>query len=221
MLYNLGMDPGQDKFFDARRTMVREQLRKRGIHDRRVLDACARVRRDRFVAAGTEQEAYSDRALAIGCDQTISQPYIVALMTEALQLAGDERTLEVGTGSGYQTAVLAELAGSVYTIERHEPLAEQAQQRLSELGYRNIRFRVGDGSLGWPGEAPFDRIIVTAAAVECPPALWEQLAENGILVGPFGDPEGQVLQAILKLEGRPQVQNLTGCRFVPLVSSSN
>ena len=215
------MDANEDKFFDARQAMVREQLRKRGIHDRRVLDACARVRRDRFVAAGTEQEAYTDRALAIDCDQTISQPYIVALMTEALQLAGDERALEVGTGSGYQAAVLAELAGSVYTIERHQPLSEQAQQRLGELGYRNIHYRVGDGSLGWPEEAPFDRIIVTAAAAECPPALWEQLAEKGILVGPFGDAEGQVLQAILKFQGRPQVQNLTGCRFVPLVSRSS
>ena len=205
-------------FAAHRAAMVRHQLRSRGIKDARVLDTMGRVPREAFVPRDVQAEAYSDNALPIDCQQTISQPVIVALMTEALQLTGDQRVLEIGTGSGYQTAILAELAAVVFSIERHADLAREAEQRLATLGYRNIAIRTGDGSLGWPEEAPFDRIIVTAAARECPPALWEQLAEGGILVGPFGPEAEQTLTATTKLTGQKQSRFITGCRFVPLVS---
>jgi protein-L-isoaspartate(D-aspartate) O-methyltransferase len=201
--------------------MVRHQLRSRGIKDDRVLDAMGRIPREAFVPRDVEAEAYSDNALPIDCQQTISQPVIVALMTEALQLTGDQRVLEIGTGSGYQTAILAELAAVVFSIERHADLARQAERQLAALGYRNIAIRTGDGSLGWPDEAPFDRIIVTAAARECPPALWDQLAEGGILVGPFGPESEQTLTATTKVAGQKQSRFITGCRFVPLVSDQN
>lgn len=199
--------------------MLRKQLRGRGIRDRRVLEAMGRVPRERFVDPKLRGAAYSDRALAIDCGQTISQPYIVALMTEALELAPDHRVLEIGTGSGYQTAILAELGGAVYSVERHAALSEAAGTLLSELGYRNIALRIGDGSLGWPEQSPFDRIIVTAAAAECPKALFEQLREGGILVIPVGQPECQVLQAIRKTQGKPRRTNLAACRFVPLLGA--
>jgi protein-L-isoaspartate(D-aspartate) O-methyltransferase len=185
-----------------------------------VLAAMERVPREEFVPADIAYEAYDDRALPIDCDQTISQPIIVAMMTEALQVAGSERVLEIGTGSGYQTALLAELAAEVFSIERHAELARRAEQRLHDFGYRNVHIRTGDGTLGWPEEAPFDRIIVTAAAEECPPALWEQLAEGGILVGPFGPSSEQALYEMHKIGGQPQSRILTGCRFVPLVAES-
>jgi protein-L-isoaspartate(D-aspartate) O-methyltransferase len=200
--------------------MVLHQLRARGIRDERVLAAMEKIPRQRFVPPSLAAEAYFDCALPIDCEQTISQPIIVAMMTEALQLTGDERVLEIGTGSGYQAAILAELAARVYSIERHAPLADAARARLSELGYRNCSIRAGDGSLGWPEEAPFDRIIVTAAARACPPALWEQLAEGGILVGPFGPPVEQSLSALQKIQGQAQSRFLTGCRFVPLIASA-
>jgi protein-L-isoaspartate(D-aspartate) O-methyltransferase len=208
-------------FTAHRAAMVRHQLRARGIHDERVLGAMGRVPREAFVPPDVQVEAYSDNALPIACQQTISQPVIVALMTEALQLAGDQRVLEIGAGSGYQTAILAELAAVVFSIERHAPLAHEAKQRLAALGYRNIAIRTGDGSLGWPEEAPFDRIIVTAAARQCPPALWEQLAEGGILVGPFGPESEQTLTATTKVAGQKQSRFITSCRFVPLVSDQN
>jgi protein-L-isoaspartate(D-aspartate) O-methyltransferase len=204
----------------ARRAMIEHQLRPRGIHDERVLAAIERVPRERFVPAPLADEAYADCALPIDCGQTISQPVIVAMMTAALQLTGREKVLEIGTGSGYQAAILAELAGEVYSIERHAELSRQADQRLRELGYSNVFLRVGDGALGWPEEAPFDRIIVTAGADECPPALWEQLAEGGVLVGPFGPLWDQTLYEIYKIGGHPQRRFLTSCRFVPLVSSA-
>jgi len=206
-------------FSAARASMVTHQLRARGVRDERVLDAMGRVPREAFVPENLAHEAYQDCALPIVCGQTISQPVIVAMMTEALQLAGDEKVLEIGTGSGYQAAILAELAAAVYSVERHAELARQAEVLLQQLGYRNVFVRAGDGSLGWPEEAPFDRIIVTAAAQECPPALWEQLREGGILVGPFGPPSEQALYETHKIGGRPQSRILTGCRFVPLVSS--
>ena len=162
------------------------QLAERSIRSTRVLAAMDRVPRERFVPEGVRHLAYADRALPIGCNQTISQPYIVALMTEALQLTGGEHVLEIGTGSGYQTAILAELAASVVSIERHEELSQRAGQVLAELGARNVQLIVGDGTLGWPGRAPYDRILVAAAANEIPPALEEQLAEGGILVIPLG-----------------------------------
>jgi protein-L-isoaspartate(D-aspartate) O-methyltransferase len=183
-----------------------------------VLEAMGRVPRELFVPASIAYEAYGDNALPIDCEQTISQPVIVALMTQALQLTGSEKVLEVGTGSGYQTAILAELAGVVFSIERHEELSRQAGERLSRLNYQNVSLRVGDGSQGSPDEAPFDRVIVTAGAAECPPALWQQLAEGGVLVGPFGTLSEQSLYALQKIGGQPQSRFLTACRFVPLVS---
>lgn len=197
--------------------MIDQQLRLRGIADGRVLAAFERVPRELFVPPALSGEAYSDNALPIDCHQTISQPIIVALMTEALQLTGSQRVLEVGTGSGYQTAILAELAGQVYSIERHAELSHQAAERLARLGYANVNLRVGDGSLGWPEAAPFDRMLITAGADTCPPKLWEQLAEGGVLVGPFGPLAGQSLYEIHKIGGQPQSRFITACRFVPLV----
>jgi protein-L-isoaspartate(D-aspartate) O-methyltransferase len=197
--------------------MVERQLRVRGITDQRVLAAMGSVPRETFLPGDLADEAYCDCALPIDCDQTISQPIIVAMMTQALQLSGSEKVLEIGTGSGYQAAVLAELAAAVYSIERHADLSHQAKSRLNQLGYQNVFLRVGDGSLGWPEEAPFDRIMLTAAASECPPVLWQQLAEAGILVGPFGPPWEQALYETRKIAGQPQSKILTGCRFVPLV----
>ena len=200
--------------------MVRQQLHARGVKDQRVLAAMGRITRELFVPEHVVTEAYFDCALPIDCGQTISQPVIVAMMTEALQLTGGEKVLEIGAGSGYQTAILAELAAAVFSIERHAPLAREAEARLDSLGYQNVTIRTGDGALGWPDEAPFDRIIVTAAARECPPALWDQLAEGGILVGPFGPASEQSLAVLHKVNGLPQSRILTGCRFVPLVTAA-
>jgi protein-L-isoaspartate(D-aspartate) O-methyltransferase len=199
--------------------MLRKQLRARGIVDESVLAAMARVPRERFVSPETVSQAYADRALAIGCGQTISQPYIVGLMSQALACSGGEQVLEIGTGSGYQTAILAEIAGEVISIERHAELSKQAAARLAELGYRNVTLGVGDGTTGWPDRAPHDRIMVTAAAAQCPPALFDQLREGGILVIPLGGHEYQALQAIRKVAGRPEAVNLSACRFVPLVGA--
>jgi protein-L-isoaspartate(D-aspartate) O-methyltransferase len=208
--------------FAARRAaMVQHQLRTRGVKDQRVLAAMGRIPREAFVPESLQGEAYFDCALPIDCQQTISQPIIVAMMTEALELSGSERVLEIGTGSGYQAAILSELAAAVFSIERHADLAREAEARLRSLGYQNIAIRTGDGSLGWPEQAPFDRIIVTAAARECPPALWEQLAEGGLLVGPFGPEMEQTLTASKKVAGHRQSRFITGCRFVPLVSDQN
>jgi protein-L-isoaspartate(D-aspartate) O-methyltransferase len=206
-------------FDDARQSMILDQLQRRGIIQARVLSAMGRIPRERFVAPGHEDQAYEDRALAIECDQTISQPYIVGLMTQALELAGDEKVLELGTGSGYQTAILAELAARVVSIERHAELSQRAGALLAELGYHNVRLVVGDGSAGCPEEAPYDRIIVTAAASEVPETLFEQLREGGILVIPIGDRDSQALQAIRKEDSQPQAKTLAGCRFVPLVGA--
>ncbi|NQU19963.1 MAG: protein-L-isoaspartate(D-aspartate) O-methyltransferase [Candidatus Nealsonbacteria bacterium] len=197
--------------------MLDVQLRRRGIVDRRVLAAMAKVPREQFVLEGSRHEAYADRALGIDCGQTISQPYIVALMTQALELSGSEKVLEIGTGSGYQTAILAELAGEVISIERHAELAERASDVLSALGYENVTLTVGDGTLGCEGRAPFERIIVTAACAECPPALLAQLAEHGVLVAPLVGRDYQTLQAIRKVAGQLQSRDLSACRFVPLV----
>ena len=179
----------------------------------------ASVPREQFVPESLRGEAYADRALGIDCGQTISQPYIVALMTQALQLSGSEKVLEIGTGSGYQTAILAETAREVVSIERLEGLSRKAAEILKRLGYQNITPLVGDGSQGDPARAPFDRIVVTAAAAFYPPALFEQLAEGGTLVMPLGGPEHQTLQAIRKSGGVSQAWPLCECRFVPLVSA--
>ncbi len=204
----------------ARRHMVQRDLRGRGIRDERVLAAMARVPRELFVQPESYTSAYSDCALPIDCDQTISQPFMVALMTEALQLTGEEHVLEIGTGSGYQTAVLAELAREVTTIERHAPLAQAAADRLSRLGYQNVRVLIGDGAQGAAEWAPFDCILITAAAPDCPPPLWDQLRDGGLLVGPFGPAGGQRLQARRKLQDRAEIENLVECRFVPFVLDS-
>lgn len=203
----------------AKIQMVRRQLRARGICDERVLEAMSRVPRERFVTPELRDEAYADGALSIDCGQTISQPYIVGLMTEALDLYGSEKVLEVGTGSGYQTAILAELAAEVVSIERHSLLSELAAKTLKELGYQNVRLLIGDGSLGWPDAAPYNRIIVTAMAAECPRALLEQLAEDGILIIPIGNRDSQMLQAIRNVKGNLEITNLSGCRFVPLIGA--
>ncbi len=207
-----------DRNSDPKQRMIMEHLQARGVHDSRVLSAMARVPRERFVAEDEAGEAYADAALPIACGQTISQPYIVGMMSEALALTGDEKVLEIGTGSGYQTAILAELAAEVYSIERHAELSRAARERLSALGYPNVRLRIGDGSLGWPEAAPFERIIITAASPECPAALWEQLAEDGLLIGPFGSPEEQTMTILRKRRGKAVVTRSIPCRFVPLVS---
>jgi len=201
--------------------MVERQLRPRGVKDERVLAAMGRVPREAFLPPSLAHEAYSDCALPIDCEQTISQPVIVALMTEALHLSGDEHVLELGTGSGYQTAILAELSDEVFSIERHAELSRQAGERLQKLGYENVRLRVGDGTLGWPAAALFDRVLITAATAEPPPAVWNQLAEGGVLVGPFGSPAEQMLYEMHKIGGKPRSQILTGCRFVPLIANSS
>ena len=199
--------------------MLRKHLQGRGILDARVLDAMARVPRERFLDESARAEAYADRALAIDCGQTISQPYIVALMTQALALRGTERVLEIGTGSGYQTAILADLAEYVVSIERHEALLRQAEAALAELGYSRVKLVLGDGSVGWPPEAPYDRILVTAAAAAPPQHLIDQLAPDGVLVIPLGDREQQMLQTIRKVGFKTFSEPLSACRFVPLVGA--
>ena len=201
----------------AKNDMLLRQLWQRGIHNRRVLKAMDAVPRERFVPADIRSDAYADRALPIDCAQTISQPYIVALMTEALELSGDELVLEIGTGSGYQTAILAELAREVVSIERHAALTLQAETVLAELDYANVTLLSGDGTLGWPDLAPYDCIMVTAMAIECPPPLLAQLAEGGRIVIPLGGRESQTLQLIRKQSGQFHATDLSPCRFVPLI----
>lgn len=206
-----------ERLAKARETMIERHLKKRGICDARVLEAMRTVPRERFVPFDMREDAYSDEALRIDCGQTISQPYIVAQMTEALKLSGYEKVLEIGAGSGYQAAVLSQLAKTVVTIERHPALHARAKALLAELGYDNVTVILGDGEQGWPAAAPFDRILITAAASEIPPPLWDQLVEGGTLVGPFGPAHSQTLQAICKRDGAPQVAELGACRFVPLL----
>ncbi|MBW2022675.1 MAG: protein-L-isoaspartate(D-aspartate) O-methyltransferase [Deltaproteobacteria bacterium] len=201
----------------ARERMVRTQLVPRGITDQRVLDAIMKVPRHLFVEEALRGEAYNDHPLPIGHKQTISQPYIVALMTQALELKGDEHTLEIGTGSGYQTAILAQLCEKVYTVERIRPLLEQARKRLWELGYTNILFKAFDGTLGWEEYAPFDAIIVTAGAPRIPQPLIDQLADGGRLVIPVGGKFSQELIRVTKKNGDLIQKNLGGCRFVDLI----
>ncbi len=197
--------------------MVEHQLRGRGIRDPRVLEAMQKVPRHRFLPNPEDPAAYGDHPLPLGCGQTMSQPYMVALMTECLRLTGEERVLEIGTGSGYQAAVLAELAREVYTVERFPELASQARSALEELGYGNVHVVVGDGSEGYAEAAPYDRIIVTAAAPEIAPPWVEQLEEGGRLVLPLGDRWGQTLVVVRKQEGKMAQESVCGCVFVPLV----
>jgi protein-L-isoaspartate(D-aspartate) O-methyltransferase len=194
-------------------------LRRRGIMDQQVLRAMDEVPREHFVPATQSHAAYADRALPIDCGQTISQPYVVALMTEALRVKPDHRVLEIGTGSGYQAAVLSRLAREVVTVERYRTLAEAARTRLSTLGYDSIEVLAGDGMKGAPERAPFDRIVVTAAAEEIPQALVEQLADGGVMVLPLGPHDGtQMLVRLTAARGGLQRENLIAVRFVPLLA---
>jgi len=202
---------------EAREAMVEQQLRGRGIRDGRVLQAFRDVPRHLFVPSDRLAEAYEDHPLDIGRGQTISQPFMVALMTEVLSLRGGERVLEVGTGSGYQAAILAKLCATVYTVERLAELSERAQALLGRMGLGNVRFRVGDGTLGWPEEAPFDRIIVTAGGPDVPASLKAQLAEGGRLVMPVGDRYGQDLVALERHGESFKQESHGGCVFVRLI----
>jgi protein-L-isoaspartate(D-aspartate) O-methyltransferase len=215
---------GEDKseseihFQAARQQMVEGQLRQRDIRDERVLQAMATVPRHLFVPPAWRSQAYDDGPLPIGEEQTISQPYIVAVMTESLRLKGTETVLEIGTGSGYQAAVLSVLAKKVHSIEIIPELAETARERLAALGYKNVEVSVGDGNLGWPQGSPYNAIIVTAAAPQIPPALIEQLAEGGRFVLPLEIGSEQHLLRLQKVDGKIMQEDLGLVRFVPLVS---
>jgi protein-L-isoaspartate(D-aspartate) O-methyltransferase len=200
-----------------RKEMVEEQLIPRGIKEQHVLDAFYKVERHKFIPAEQRENAYADFPLPIGQGQTISQPYIVALMSECLQLTPESKVLEIGTGSGYQTAILAELAKEVYSVERFPALAKDAADKLTELDYNNVKIKVGDGTLGWPEEAPFERIIITAACPEIPPPLIEQLKEGGKIIFPRGENFSQMLTLLEKRKTELLKQEICGCVFVPLV----
>jgi protein-L-isoaspartate(D-aspartate) O-methyltransferase len=197
--------------------MVEHQLIPRGISGASVLEAMKKVERHKFVPEEFLDSAYGDHPLPIGNGQTISQPYIVALMTETLGLTGKEKVLEIGTGSGYQTAILAELSAMVYSVERIAPLAERASRILAELGYKNIEIDVSDGSLGWDKHAPYDAVIVTASCPEKPKTLLNQLADGGRLAAPIGGTFGQVLTLFEKKKETITAREVCGCVFVPLV----
>jgi protein-L-isoaspartate(D-aspartate) O-methyltransferase len=200
-----------------RRRMVDYQIKSRGIRDDLVLEAMKKVERHLFVPEEQIRYAYNDRPLSIGLDQTISQPYIVALMTEFLSLKGNEKVLEIGTGSGYQAAILGEIAAEVHSVERHDELAERASCLIASLGYTNVHIHVGDGSLGWPDEEPYDAVLVTAAAPAVPEPLKDQLIENGILVIPVGHPRSQLLEVWQKKAGGFMQKSVANVAFVPLL----
>jgi len=200
-----------------RRKMVEEQLVERGVKDLRVLEAMSRVPRHLFAQESLEHRSYGDTPLPIGENQTLSQPYIVGAMTEALGLKGEERVLEIGTGSGYQTAIIAELARQVFTIERLNNLSRKAQKLLEGLSYMNIVFKMFDGTYGWPDQAPFDAILITASAREIPESLIKQLGDGGRLVAPIGEADKQKLVLLTKSGDRVSRRDLCDCKFVPLI----
>ena len=204
-------------FERERERMVEEQLVRRGVTDTRVLDVMRRVPRHRFVEEALRDRAYGDHPLPIGEQQTISQPYLVGLMTSLLELSGREKVLEIGTGSGYQTAVLAGLARRVCSIERLGPLATRARALLEALGYLNVWVRVGNGTLGWPDEAPFDRVLVAAGGPSVPPPLFDQLADGGRMVLPIGDAAGPTLTLVERVSGEMRTRAFGECTFVKLV----
>lgn len=206
-----------DIYTVARRRMIERQLVSRGISDERVLAAMMKIPRHLFVDPGLMDQAYGDNPLGIGEGQTISQPYIVALMTQALDLKGHEKVLEIGSGCGYQTAILAELAGQVYTIERLKELGFMARRNLKNLGCRNIVIRIGDGSRGWEDAAPFDAILIAAGSPEIPKPLLAQLVEGGKMVVPVGTEEEQSLMRVTRRGVKSDVEDLGACRFVKLV----
>lgn len=208
-----------DAVLNEKKAELLRVLANQGIEDANVLDAIGRVPREEFVPQELVDQAYDNHALAIGMGQTISQPYIVGIMTQSLKLTGNERVLEIGTGSGYQAAILSLLGKEVYTIERIAELAHQARERLRRLGYQNIHFGVGDGSVGWPEHAPFDAIIVTAAAPHLPQTLMDQLAEGGRFIAPVGDADKQTLYLFKRQNGEIFKRRLCECRFVPLIGA--
>lgn len=215
------MTPSDNETLAAlRERMVSSQLRGRGIRDERVLGAMVRVPRHEFVGEHDRDQAYEDHPLPIGEGQTISQPYIVAIMLELLEVQSEDKVLEVGTGSGYVTALLAELAAEVISVERHAALAERARTLLDRLGYRNVTVIVGDGSEGYAPAAPYNVILVSAAAPEVPMPLLAQLADGGRMVIPVGPPEAQQLQVIQREGNRIRTMLREACRFVPLVSDN-
>jgi len=214
------MNEQEHQWQSARQQMVEEQLRRRDVRDERVLQAMATVPRHLFVPTVLQSQAYDDGPLPIGQEQTISQPYIVAVMTESLRLKGVETVLEIGTGSGYQAAILSLLVKQVYSVEIIPQLAETARQRLASLGYKNVEVIVGDGNKGWPLKSPYEAIIVTAAAPQIPPALLDQLAEGGRMVLPVEVDNEQHLLRLQKVDGKIVRENLGPVRFVPLVSGS-
>ncbi|MFC1799958.1 protein-L-isoaspartate(D-aspartate) O-methyltransferase [Candidatus Eisenbacteria bacterium] len=212
-----GGSPTQTEGFDsARKRMVEKQIIARGIEDERVIGAMLKVPRHEFVPAKYSHYSYRDTPLPIGHDQTISQPYIVALMTDEMNLSSADRVLEVGTGSGYQAAVLAEIVADVYTVEIVQPLGEAARDRLEALGYENVHVRIGDGYEGWEENAPFDRIIVTCAPTEIPQPLVDQLKEGGIMVIPVGNAGFQYLYRVKKVGGEAETEKVIPVSFVPL-----
>ena len=211
------MSQTNDHFKIARQRMVDSQIAARGIRDKRVLEAMRKVPRHLFVDEALWDQAYGDFPLPIGEGQTISQPYIVARMTEELGLKGDERVLEIGTGSGYQTAILAELSKQVFSVERIPSLLQRARTVLDKLGYRNVMIKLDDGTWGWKDYAPFDAIMVTAGAPVVPEPLLEQLSDPGIMVVPVGDEYSQVLTKIIKRDGKLFTETLEGVRFVKLI----
>ena len=215
--YAIGEDGMNAQFAAARRLMVEEQLRARGIHDERVLKAMAKVPRHLFVPDKYQNLAYEDQPLPIGFGQTISQPYMVAIMVEALELKGNEVALEVGTGSGYQAAILSLLARRVYSVEIIPELAEEARERLKRLGYENVEVVLGNGSLGWEKGGPYEAMVIAAAAPKVPELLIDQLKEGGRLVIPVGDLSLQSCVQVRKEGGRVCFKNLGACSFVPLV----
>jgi protein-L-isoaspartate(D-aspartate) O-methyltransferase len=205
--------------FDRERDRMVDEIAGRGVTDNRVLRAMRRVPRHEFLPEALRASAYGDTALPIGESQTISQPYMVALMTELLGLRGTERVLEIGTGSGYQAAVLAEVCGKVYSVERIKTLAAKARETLDRLGYRNVAIKVYDGTYGWKDMAPFDAVMVTAGAPEVPAPLVEQLREGGVMVIPVGDRSGQHLLKVVKTGQETVTERSIPCTFVPLIGA--
>lgn len=213
----MNIDPEfEERLRQAREHMVHHQIERRGIHDSRLLDVLRRVPRHRFIPPQLIERAHDDGPLAIGLGQTISQPYMVGAMTHLLNLRGDENVLEIGTGSGYQAAVLSEMARSVHTIEYHPELAEKASRLLDELGYHNVNVHTGDGTQGWPPAAPYQAILVTAAAPAIPQPLIDQLDNDAVLVIPIGGPQGQDLERWRKLGTQFRREQFFPVAFVPL-----
>ena len=210
-------EPDIQAYAGQRRKMVEEQILGRGIKDLSVMEVLSRVPRHLFVNSSLQHRAYGDCPLPIGENQTISQPYIVALMTQVLDLKGEERVLEIGTGSGYQTAVLAELASQIFTIERVKPLVKKTKELLEGLKYKNIVFKTFDGTYGWRDQSPFDAILISAATPSIPKSLIEQLADKGRLVAPVGERESQDLVVLNKNGNRVMERKIGSCKFVPLI----